>query len=228
MSKRIIIAGSGFAGLWAALAAQRAIHLAAQEQNIEVLMVSPSPNVDIRPRLYEAVLENMYPDILDILNVVDVKYVAGWVNEIDTTAQNLVITTIHGDQQSLSYDRFILATGSTTFMPPIPGLIEYGFSVSTLADAEKLDQHLKNLANKPTNAARNTVVVAGGGLTGLETVAEMPERLCSILAETDIRVVLVDSSAEIGAALGDEAAVVIREALSELGVEGKAGLRVTA
>ncbi|MCS4296745.1 MULTISPECIES: NAD(P)/FAD-dependent oxidoreductase [Acinetobacter] len=228
MSKRIIIAGSGFAGLWAALAAQRAIHLAAQEQNIEVLMVSPSPNVDIRPRLYEAVLENMYPDILDILNVVDVKYVAGWVNEIDTTGQNLVITTIHGDQQSLSYDRFILATGSTTFMPPIPGLIEHGFSVSTLADAEKLDQHLKNLANKPTNAARNTVVVAGGGLTGLETVAEMPERLCSILAETDVRVVLVDSSAEIGAALGDEAAVVIREALSELGVEGKAGLRVTA
>ncbi|MEJ5136885.1 MULTISPECIES: NAD(P)/FAD-dependent oxidoreductase [Acinetobacter] len=228
MSKRIIIAGSGFAGLWAALAAQRAIHLTSQQQNIEVVMVSPSPNVDIRPRLYEAVLENMYPDILDILNVVDVKYVAGWVNEIDTTAQNLVITTIHGDQQSLSYDRFILATGSTTFMPPIPGLKDYGFSVSTLADAEKLDQHLKNLANKPTNAARNTVVVAGGGLTGLETVAEMPERLCSILAETDIRVVLVDSSAEIGAALGDEAAVVIREALSELGVEGKAGLRVTA
>lgn len=228
MSKRIIIAGSGFAGLWAALAAQRAIHLAAQEQNIEVLMVSPSPNVDIRPRLYEAVLENMYPDILDILNVVDVKYVAGWVNEVNAAAQNLVITTIHGDQQSLSYDRFILATGSTTFMPPIPGLIEHGFSVSTLADAEKLDQHLKNLANKPTNAARNTVVVAGGGLTGLETVAEMPERLRSILAETDIRVVLVDSSAEIGTALGDEAAVVIQEALSELGVEGKAGLRVTA
>lgn len=228
MSKRIIIAGSGFAGLWAALAAQRAIHLTSQQQNIEVVMVSPSPNVDIRPRLYEAVLENMYPDISKLLSVVDVKYVAGWVNEIDTTAQNIVITTTQGDKQTLSYDRFILATGSTTFMPPIPGLTEYGFSVSTLEDAEKLDQHLKNLANKPTNAARNTVVVAGGGLTGLETVTEMPERLRSILSETDIRVVLVDSSAEIGAALGDEAAVVIREALSELGVEGKAGLRVTA
>lgn len=228
MSKRIIIAGSGFAGLWAALAAQRAIHLASQQQNIEVVMVSPSPNVDIRPRLYEAVLENMYPDISEVLSVVDVKYVAGWVNEIDAAAQNLVITTTQGDKQTLSYDRFILATGSTTFMPPIPGLTEYGFSISTLEDAEKLDQHLKNLAHKPANAARNTVVVAGGGLTGLETVTEMPERLRSILGETDIRVVLVDSSAEIGAALGDEAAAVIREALDELGVEGKAGLRVTA
>ena len=228
MSKRIIIAGSGFAGLWAALAAQRAIHLASQEQNIEVVMVSPSPNVGIRPRLYEAVLENMNPDISELLGVVGVKYLAGWVNQIDVDQQSIEVSTTDGNKQTLSYDRFILATGSTTFMPPIPGLTEYGFSVSTLEDAEKLDQHLKNLANKPANAARNTVVVAGGGLTGLETVTEMPERLRSILGETDVRVVLVDSSTEIGAAMGDQAATVIREALTELGVEGKAGLRVTA
>lgn len=228
MSKRIIIAGSGFAGLWAALAAQRAIYLASQEQNIEVVMVSPSPNVDIRPRLYEAVLENMNPDISDLLSVVGVKFLAGWVNKIDVDQQAIEVSTTDGSKQTLSYDRFILATGSTTFMPPISGLTEYGFSVSTLEDAEKLDQHLKNLAHKPANAARNTVVVAGGGLTGLETVTEMPERLRSILGETDVRVVLVDSSTEIGAAMGDQAATVIREALTELGVEGKAGLRVTA
>lgn len=228
MSKRIIIAGSGFAGLWAALAAQRVIHLASQEQNIEVMMVSPSPNVGIRPRLYEAVLENMNPDISELLSVVGVKFLAGWVNKIDVNQQTIEVATTDGNKQNLSYDRFVLATGSTTFMPPIPGLKEYGFSVNTLEDAEKLDQHLKNLANKPANAARNTVVVAGGGLTGLETVTEMPERLRSILGETDVRVVLVDSSTDIGAAMGDQAATVIREALNELGVEGKAGLRVTA
>ncbi len=228
MSKRIVIAGSGFAGLWAALAAQRAIHLASQEQNIEVVMVSPSPNVGIRPRLYEAVLENMNPDISELLSVVGVKFLAGWVNKIDANQQTIEVSTTDGNKQTLSYDRFILATGSTTFIPPIPGLTEYGFSVSTLEDAEKLDQHLKNLTNKPANAARNTVVVAGGGLTGLETVTEMPERLRSILGETDVRVVLVDSSKDIGAAMGDQAATVIREALTDLGVEGKAGLRVTA
>ncbi|HAV3170452.1 TPA: FAD-dependent oxidoreductase [Acinetobacter baumannii] len=228
MSKRIIIAGSGFAGLWAALAAQRAIHLASQEQNIEVMMVSPSPNVGIRPRLYEAVLENMNPDISELLTVVGVKFLAGWVNKIDVDQQTIEVATTDGNKQNLSYDRFVLATGSTTFMPPIPGLKEYGFSVNTLEDAEKLDHHLKNLATKPANAARNTIVVAGGGLTGLETVTEMPERLRSILGETDVRVVLVDSSTDIGAAMGDQAATVIREALNELGVEGKAGLRVNA
>lgn len=38
----------------------------------------------------------------------------------------------------------------------------------------------------------------------------MPERLRSILGATDVRVVLVDSSTEIGAAMGDQAATVIR------------------
>ncbi|PIL56508.1 FAD-dependent oxidoreductase [Acinetobacter baumannii] len=192
------------------------------------MMVSPSPNVGIRPRLYEAVLENMNPDISELLTVVGVKFLAGWVNKIDVGQQTIEVATTDGNKQNLSYDRFVLATGSTTFMPPIPGLKEYGFSVNTLEDAEKLDHHLKNLATKPANAARNTVVVAGGGLTGLETVTEMPERLRSILGETDVRVVLVDSSTEIGAAMGDQAATVIREALNELGVEGKAGLRVNA
>jgi NADH dehydrogenase len=174
--------------------------LSVARTNIEVLIVSPSPNVGIRPRLYEAVLENMNPDISELLSVVGVKFL-GWVNKIDVDQQAIEVSTTDDNKQSLRYDRFILATGSTTFMPPISGLTEYGFSVST-EDAEKLDQHLKNLANKPANAARNTVVVAGGGLTGLETVTEMPERLRSILGETDVRVVLVDSSTEIGAAMG--------------------------
>ena len=170
----------------------------------------------------------MNPDISELLSVVGVKFLAGWVNKINADLQTIEVSTTEGNKQTLSYDRFILATGSTTFMPPISGLTEYGFSVSTLEDAEKLDQHLKNLASKPANAARNTVVVAGGGLTGLETVTEMPERLRSILGKTDVRVILVDSSTEIGAAMGDQAATVILEALTELGVEGKAGLRVTA
>ncbi len=121
MSKRIIIAGSGFAGLWAALAAQRAIHLASQEQNIEVLMVSSSPNVGIRPRLYEAVLENMNPDISELLSVVGVKFLAGWVDKINADQQTIEVSTTDSSKQTLSYDRFILATGSTTFYAPYTG-----------------------------------------------------------------------------------------------------------
>ena len=52
-----------FCRFWAAVSAMRAITLAGKHDDIEVLMVSPTPTVTIRPRLYEAVLENMNPDI---------------------------------------------------------------------------------------------------------------------------------------------------------------------
>ena len=48
-----------FCRFWAAVSAMRAITLAGKHDDIEVLMVSPTPTVTIRPRLYEAVLENM-------------------------------------------------------------------------------------------------------------------------------------------------------------------------
>jgi len=71
--------------------------------------------------------------------------------------------------------------------------------------------------------------VAGGGLTGLETATEMPERLRAIFGEdAELRVVIVDPAAEIGAELGANPLPVIREALAEVGVEPKPGLLVSA
>ena len=51
---------------------------------------------------------------------------------------------------------------------------------------------------RPVSAARNTVVVAGGGFTGIETATEMPARLRSVLGyDHDIRVIVVDRAPQI-------------------------------
>src|SRR5262249_44198862 len=127
------------------------------------------------------------------------------------------------------YDRFVLATGSTLFTPDIPGLREHGFNVDTLAAAEVLDAHLKALAAQPATPERNTVVVAGGGFTGLETATEMPERLRAAFGQdAAVRVVIVDPAAAIGADMGGDTLPAIREALAEVGVEPMPGLRVSA
>ena len=60
MTKKIVVAGSGFAGLWSALSAARAVDLAGKSKDIEVVVVSPSPSLVVRPRLYEAVIENIF------------------------------------------------------------------------------------------------------------------------------------------------------------------------
>lgn len=229
MTKQIIIAGSGFAGLWAALSAARAVHLAGKGEEVAITMISPSPNLIIRPRLYEAVLDNMAPDISALLTAVGVTHLAGIVDNIDANRKQVTFLPRDGAPQTLSYDRFVLATGSRLFTPPIPGLKEHGFNVDTLDGAKVLDAHLKSLADRPESLGRNTVIVAGGGFTGLETATEIPTRLRAILGEqAATRTIIVDTAQEIGSEFGTGPLPVIREALAETGVEPRPGLRVAA
>jgi len=229
MTQKIVIAGSGFAGFWAAVSAMRAITLAGKHEDIEVLMVSPTPTVTIRPRLYEAVLENMNPDISAQLATVGVRHLAGTVEGIDAAAKTLTVAQATGEALELVYDRLVWATGSRLSVPAVPGFAEYGFNVDTLESAQRLDAHIKALAAKPSTPARNTAVVVGAGLTGLESAAEMPQRLRDALGKDEnVRVVIVDTAQEVGAGMGAEPGAVIRQALAECGVEARAGLRVSA
>lgn len=112
MTAKIVIAGSGFAGFWAAISAMRVISQANKENSIKVILISARPNLTIRPRLYEAKLDNMSPDISKQLAAVGVEYIAGKIQNIDTDAKLLTINLANGNQTSLVYERFILATGA--------------------------------------------------------------------------------------------------------------------
>jgi NADH dehydrogenase len=227
MTQKIVIAGSGFAGLWSAMSAARAIHMANKQNEIEIIMVSPKPELVIRPRLYEKQLENMNPDISSLLESTGVKYISGCVEKINEDKKQLMIRQADKSLLTLDYDRFILATGSKLFTPNLPGLNEHGFNVDTLDGAQVLDTHLHALPLQPDASGRNTVVVAGGGLTGLECATEMPERLRAVFGDLkDLRVILVDSAPEIGDRMGKPAASAISEALQHCGVETRVGVRV--
>jgi NADH dehydrogenase len=98
------------------------------------------------------------------------------------------------------------------------------FNVDTFRAAAKLDEHLNQLPNRDSAVAR-TVVVIGGGLTGIETAAEMPRRLRHIWnvngATDSFRVVLLERGPCVAGSFGSDASEVIEHALADLGVEIK-------
>ncbi|MNF25682.1 NADH dehydrogenase-like protein [compost metagenome] len=119
-----------------------------------------------------------------------------------------------------SYDKLVLATGSRLAMSNTPGVAEYAFDVDQIEQAIKLEKHLKALADQPASKARNTVVIAGGGFTGIETATEMPARLRAIMGEqADINVIIVDRGEKIGASQGESIGQSIAQACDELGVQ---------
>ena len=129
----------------------------------------------IRPRLYEANPDTMKAPLTELLQAIDVRYVQGKVETIDSELGSVVFTGSDGQRNMLDYDRLVLAAGSTGFRPNIPGLKEHAFGVDLIDEAIKLDEHIHALAKRPASKARDTVVVAGGGFTGIETATEMPD-----------------------------------------------------
>ena len=172
---RLVIIGAGFAGMYAALSAARLRDIqGVSPEELEIALVAPEPTLVIRPRLYEPKPETLTAPLLDVLKAIDVVYVRGHAETIDTKSRKVEIVVAENKRRTLAYDRLVVATGSRLFRPNIPGLAEHGFSVDSLDDAIALDRHLHSLANRPASTARDTVVVAGGGFTGIEAATEMP------------------------------------------------------
>jgi NADH:quinone reductase (non-electrogenic) len=219
--QRLLIVGAGFAGMYAAISAARLRHLqGVSPDDLEIALISPEPFLVIRPRLYEPKPETMRAPLAELFQQMDVRYVQGSVETIDSASALVSFVGPEGKLETLDYDRLVLAAGSRGFRPNVPGLAEHAFGVELMEEAIKLDHHLHGLAKQPSSKARNTVVVAGGGFTGIETATEMPGRLRAILGrDADIRVVIVERNNVIAPQTGDNPRPVIAKAIRDAGVE---------
>jgi NADH dehydrogenase len=237
---RLVIIGAGFAGMYAALSAARLRDIqGVSPKALEIALIAPEPTLVVRPRLYEPKPETLTAPLQEVLDAVDVVYVQGSAESIDTKSRRVEVaagktplnkTPLNkAPRKSIAYDRLVVATGSRLFRPNIPGLAEHGFSVDQLDDALALDRHLHGLKDRPASKTRDTVVVAGGGFTGIEAATEMPSRLRAILGkDARPRVIIVERNGAIAPDMGAEARPVIEEALRKLGVETRVGVGVAS
>ena len=173
-ASRVLVLGSGFAGLWAALgAARRLDELGGPPGAVGVTVVSSQPFHDIRVRNYEADLSACRIPLQNLLDPAGVGHITADVTGIDAAAAT--VTTADG--ASLGYDRLVLALGSRVAKPDLPGLAEFGYDVDTYDGAMRLQAHIRDLAGHAADPANATAVVVGAGLTGIETASELPGML---------------------------------------------------
>jgi NADH:ubiquinone reductase (H+-translocating) len=225
--QRILVLGGGFAGLWSAVGAARKLdELAIGPDRIEVTLVSASPWHSIRVRNYEAELDGTRLPLDEVLGPIGVRRVEGEVVDIDFGRRQVACA---GLSEPLPYDRLVFALGSRLARPPILGLAEHAFDVDTYDAALRLNRHIAGLPQRKPSPGRNTVLVIGGGLTGIEAATEMPVKLRAAFGEgVSCKVILADHKPWIGSDMGDEARPVIAEAMRALGVEGRPGVSITA
>ncbi|UQQ28883.1 NAD(P)/FAD-dependent oxidoreductase [Enterobacter bugandensis] len=228
MKKQILIVGSGFAGMWAAVSAAR---LSEQQGNnsLEIAVLAPLPELRVRPRFYEEKVSTLVAPLTDLFAELDITFIAGHAEQIDTTAKTVLYRMSNGAHATASYDRLILATGSQTKRPAIAGLADCAFDIDQLESAQVFERHLDSLALRPSTPERNTVVVCGGGFTGIELATELPARLCARFGDnTEIKIVVVERGPVIGGRYSDALRKTIAEASEALGVEWRLKSEVEA
>lgn len=226
MQQKILILGAGFAGMWAALSAARlaAMH---QREDIEITVLAPQPELRVRPRFYEIQVASLVAPLQPLFDVTGVTFVKGEAQRIDSENHCVWYRDEQGNSTPRQYDRLVLATGSNLKRDLISGAAEHAFDLDQLESALRLEQHISALAQRPDSEARNTVVVCGGGFTGIEMATELPARLHSILgADAAVRVIVVERGDKIGGRYSSELREVIATASEELGVEWRLSAEV--
>ncbi|WP_018316928.1 NAD(P)/FAD-dependent oxidoreductase [Bradyrhizobium sp. WSM2793] len=224
---RIVVLGAGFAGLWAAIGAARKRDEIGAVSDIEICLIDRNPYHNIRVRNYEVDLSEVAIPLPQLLDPVGVSHEIGEVEAIDPVRHEISLVTSSGEQ-TLAYDRLVLALGSEVMRPDIPGLAEHAFDVDTYTAALHLEDHLVSLGRSAPSPGRSTVVVVGAGFTGIEVAAEMPDRLARAGITGSRRIILVDPNAAAGATIGAPARPVIETALAALDVEMRLGVRVVS
>jgi len=198
---RVVVVGSGFAGLNAALALAGA--------PVDVTLVDRDNYHGFWPLLYQVATAGLGPD--DIAHPVraifaghqNVTVRLGIVTQVDVEQHRVELD--HGEV--LLYDYLVLAVGSSTSDFGIPGVREHAFPLKTLPEAVHLRNHILT-AFEHADADRSaipdgllTIVLAGGGPTGVEMAGALSELIGTNLAldfrhldVTAARVVLVEAT----------------------------------
>ena len=91
------------------------------------------------------------------------------VTAIDAGKKTVETINREGKSETLAYDSLIIATGASSFIPPIKGKEKAGIhSLRTIEDGERIAQAVGQGARK--------AVIMGAGLIGLETAVALKER----------------------------------------------------
>ncbi len=153
---RYLIVGNSAAGIFAAET------IRGLDQAGQIIMVSQEDNLPYSRCLTSYLLGQEIPEQRiyirndNYYSETGIEFIGQNVEQVDARAKSVLLA----NGEKLSYDKLLIATGSSPFTPPIDGSnLEGVFQLRTLEDAKKIADFVPNVKE---------AVVVGAGLVGLK------------------------------------------------------------
>ncbi len=236
---RVVILGGGYGGLYAALELQKA----AKRGEVELTLISWDNFFLFQPLLAEVISGGIEP--LHVVSPIrrlipSANFLQAEVEEIHPDSQDVIIRFPgHPHRDHVPYDQLIIAVGRSTDLSALPGVAEHALPFKTLGDAFTLRNHLIRMmeaAEVEEDAAKKremlTFVVAGGGITGVEVVAEINDfvkeasKYYPHVITEEVRVILLHGNSRILPELNEKLANFSHRLLERRGIEIRLNIRI--
>lgn len=224
MSKEIVILGAGYAGVLSALTARK--YLNANEAKITVVNQFPTHQIitELHRLAGGTIAEGAVAlPLKKIFKGLDVNLEIAKVNSFDVNAKKVELSS----GKTLSYDTLVVSLGSQTGFFGIPGLEENSMVLKSADEANKIRNHIEDRIKAYATSkdeADATIVIGGGGLTGVELVGEIVDNFPKVAAKygvdfADIKVKLVEAGPRILPVFPSNLIDRATESLAKRGVE---------
>ncbi len=197
----MVIVGAGFGGLRAARALRRA--------PVEVVLLDRHNYHLFQPLLYQVATAGLEPEQI----ARPVRAILRGQRNFDfrlvqVTGVDLATRRLHTDAGPVGYDYLILAPGGQTNFFGLPGVARHGFGLKDVGDALAIRNHVLGAferamleADAERRRALLTLVVVGGGPTGVEMAGALSELCRLVLAKDyprldlkDVRILLLEAT----------------------------------
>ena len=238
---RIVIAGGGFAGLYAAKQLDGTI---AQRADIAVTLISRENFILFTPMLHEVAAGDLSPsDIVNPLRRIlrRVKVLEADIHAIDLTNKKIrCLGGLRDVELEFDFDHLLLALGAEPNFFNIPGVGDWAVTMKNLADAALLRNRMVALLEEASLHSDETIqrelltfVTVGGGFSGAETTGAINDflretaRFYPAIKQEMIRIILVEGGKHLLPELGEELGRYAEQKLRKRGVEVINGALVT-
>lgn len=209
---KMLILGAGYAGL--AVATQLK-----PSSKLEALLIEQNAYHTFETRLHEAAAHNtrVTLPLAPLLRGTGVHLEQACVKTVNLDEREVLLE----DGRILTYDFLVVGLGSVTNFYRIPGLAEHATELKDVADADDIFSYVNRIYSGEYKGNRD-IVVGGAGLTGVELVTELAQRVSALTKARGLpkcKIHLVEAGPKILPVLDEPLRQKAQKTLDEYGIQ---------
>lgn len=187
MKPKILILGAGYGGMMTTAKLMKKVNVS----DADITLVNKHNYHYQTTWLHESAAGTLHQDrvrmmISDVIDPKKVNLVYDTVKEIKQDEQRVVL-----ENSECEYDYLVVSLGFESATFGITGLAENAFSITSIDTARKIRDHIEYQFacyhnEKEERSDLLTIIVGGAGLSGIEFIGELTDRIPELCKEYDI------------------------------------------